>query len=597
MGCLPGAKKQVISVENLSISKIKHTENTEASKTMKTINLKEVSNNAFQTLRKGGTMYMTDQGNHMKIQTYNYIQCKTTPIEDDYTILSKIGSGAYGQVYKVKQKRTDMIRAMKVINKYQCKKFFDSDHAVFEGDYLKTLDHPNIIKMYDSYSTEESYYIILEFINGGELYDTIITFKHFTEKVASKLMYQLLSAIAYLHNMNFVHRDIKPENILVEASEIIEFLENKQSLKNTNKTVIEKETNNNEILVSSVLNSNLFSSNSLVNTLKGENISILMKNSQLDFNIILIDFGACTYLEHGKLLSMKFGTPYYMAPEVLKQKYDFKCDVWSCGIIMHTLLIGHPPFLGANNKEILKKVELGKISYEGEKWNKISQEAKTLLKQLLEYDPLKRISAQQALSNKWITSWQNSSSSEFETVVLSDILNNIKNFRAIEKFQQAAIAYIVHYTNSSSQNHQLRRIFKSFDKNGDGILTYKEFKEGYKRVFGNEFTTEEELSLIVSKMDQNNDNKIEYEEFLRISLNQQKVVSEENLKIAFENFDSDKNGSLSRDEIKHILKDADEKYIDELFMLIDLDKNGTISFDEFKRMMEILIRKNSSLII
>lgn len=332
-----------------------------------------------------------------------------------------------------------------------------------------------------------------------------------------------------------------------------------------------------------------------VNTIKGESISFLIKNDQIDFNIVLIDFGACTKVEKGEKLTMRFGTPYYMAPEVLRQEYDFKCDIWSCGIIMHTLLIGHPPFLGANNKEILKKVEIGKVSYEGEKWRKISDDAKNLLKQLLEFNPDKRISAQEALSNKWITCWQNESS-YFEQIVLSDILNNIKSFRAIEKFQQAAIAYIVHITNSSSQNHELRKIFKSFDKNGDGKLSYSEFKEGYRRVFG-EFTSDEEIANIISNMDQNKDQFIEYEEFLRISLNHQKIVNEENLKQAFKNFDVDNNGYLSKDEIKQILRDADEEYMNELFSIIDLDKNGKICFDEFKRMMEIIVKKTSSALV
>ena len=295
-------------------------------------------------------------------------------------------------------------------------------------------------------------------------------------------------------------------------------------------------------------------------------------------------------------LSMKFGTPYYLAPEVLNQNYDFKCDIWSCGIIMHTLLIGHPPFLGANNKEILKKVEEGKVNMEGPKWSKISNEAKLLLKKMLEYNQTKRISAKEVLENKWITCWRSDKcDSKFEQTILNDILNNIKSFRAIEKFQQASLAYIVHITNSSSQNHELRKIFKSFDTNGDGKLSYLEFRIGYKKVFG-EFIKDEDIMEIINKMDQNKDEYIEYEEFLRISLNHQKLVNEQNLKQAFENFDVDKNGSLSKDEIRQILKDADEEYLDELFMIIDLDRNGMISFDEFKRMMEILIKENSIVI-
>lgn len=586
MGCVPHPKSN-IEVTTVPIIKLKRDSIVQ-----------EREPDELFILKKGGTVNMTKMSTMMKIQTHNLFKSKTTPVENDFTIISKIGSGAYGQVYKVKQKSNDMIRAMKVINKYQSKKFFDNtdEDLVFEGDYLKRLDHSNIIKIYDSYVTNDSYYLILEFINGGELYDTIIGFKYFTEKTASKMMYQLLSAVAYIHDKGIVHRDIKPENLLIEASEMLELINKQKSVDNSKSINQSRPESIHKSSIKDTVDSHKGSSNSLMNTLNGENINFLVKNDKIDFNLVLIDFGACTYIEKNKYLSMKFGTPYYIAPEVLKQRYNNKCDIWSCGIIMHTLLIGHPPFLGANNKDILKKVEEGKINYEGPKWAKISEEAIYLLKMMLEYDPDKRISAKQALSNKWITCWQDQSG-KFDVNVLSDILKNIKSFRAIEKFQQASLAYIVHYTNSSSQNRQLRSIFMSFDKNGDGKLSYTEFREGYKKVFGNHFTSEEELEQIISLMDQNKDDFIEYEEFLRISLNHSNIVNEQNLRLAFENFDMDKNGSLSREEIKQILRDAEEEYLDELIKIIDLDHNGIISFEEFKKMMEIIIRKNSSALL
>jgi len=117
------------------------------------------------------------------------------------------------------------------------------------------------------------------------------------------VMKQLLSAIAYCHSKGIVHRDLKPENLLVSST-------------------------------------------------KGEAITIK-----------LIDFGSADYKDPTKKFSEKIGTPYYIAPEILKQSYDEKCDVWSCGIVMHTLLCGEPPFMGANDAETLKKVALGVVLY------------------------------------------------------------------------------------------------------------------------------------------------------------------------------------------------------------------------------------------
>jgi calcium-dependent protein kinase len=101
-------------------------------------------------------------------------------------------------------------------------------------------------------------------------------------------------------------------------------------------------------------------------------------------------------------MNQKFGTPYYIAPEVLDNKYDEKCDLWSIGVILYILLCGYPPFNGANDDQIIKKVKAGKFRVDDEEWQTISDQAIDLVHKLLEYDPSKRISAAQALKHEWI---------------------------------------------------------------------------------------------------------------------------------------------------------------------------------------------------
>src|SRR5688572_3315225 len=101
-------------------------------------------------------------------------------------------------------------------------------------------------------------------------------------------------------------------------------------------------------------------------------------------------------------MSQKFGTPYYIAPEVLKKKYSAKCDVWSIGVILYILLCGYPPFNGASDKQIIEAVLKGKYSLDEPEWDEISDDAKDLVRQMLEYDPAKRISAASALQHRWI---------------------------------------------------------------------------------------------------------------------------------------------------------------------------------------------------
>lgn len=96
------------------------------------------------------------------------------------------------------------------------------------------------------------------------------------------------------------------------------------------------------------------------------------------------------------------GTPFYIAPEVLDENYDEKCDIWSCGVILYILLCGYPPFSGKNEREIIYKIKLGKFVYDKDDWKNISQGAKNLIKKMLIMDPSKRYSASEALNDPWV---------------------------------------------------------------------------------------------------------------------------------------------------------------------------------------------------
>jgi calcium-dependent protein kinase len=121
------------------------------------------------------------------------------------------------------------------------------------------------------------------------------------------------------------------------------------------------------------------------------------------------------------------GTPYYIAPEVLNKKYNEKCDIWSCGVIMYIILSGMPPFNGQNDQEIMKKVRIGKFSFSDPCWSNISDKAKDLITQLLTYDVDKRPSAEEALKHPWI---QEMSTASVDATVAMGALSNLKTFRA-----------------------------------------------------------------------------------------------------------------------------------------------------------------------
>ena len=129
--------------------------------------------------------------------------------------------------------------------------------------------------------------------------------------------------------------------------------------------------------------------------MKPENI-LLEQNKDFD-QIKIIDFGTSLQYEAGKFLDEKLGTPYYIAPEVLNKRYNEKCDIWSCGVILYIILSGVPPFNGANDQEIMKNVKIGKFSFSDPCWNNMSDKAKDLIKKLLTYDIDQRPTAEEAL--------------------------------------------------------------------------------------------------------------------------------------------------------------------------------------------------------
>ena len=186
----------------------------------------------------------------------------------------------------------------------------------------------------------------------------------------AKIMQQILSAVVYCHKHGICHRDLKPENLLLEEDSI-------------------------------------------------------------DSNIKVIDFGTSKFFKQNEKMSEKFGTPYYIAPEVLKKNYNEKCDVWSCGVILYILLAGYPPFGGKNNEIIMKKVFEGKYSFIRKEWSLISDKAKNLISKMLTYNPEQRITSEEALSDIWITQYAQKIYNTNPDEVLAQSLLLLKNFKVL----------------------------------------------------------------------------------------------------------------------------------------------------------------------
>lgn len=453
-------------------------------------------------------------------------------LSNHYKAVEKIGTGSFGKVYKVIHLKTGQERALKVINKNIIKYQDDEKQFLKEIELLSQLDHPNIIKVYEYFVENNNYYVVQELCKGGELYEQIYQIDSFTEKSAASIIKQLFSAVYYLHSLNIVHRDLKPENIMLEST------------------------------------------------------------SSDDFSIKLIDFGTANYFSEDKLLTQKVGTSLYIAPEVVMKKYNQKCDIWSCGVILFILLCGYPPFDGDTDDDIMDCVVKDPVLYDEPEWENISKEAIDFLKKLLTKDYKKRLSAEDCLREEWILK-----TCEGETdVAFVNIRSQISNFQKFDsrqKLKNAIMAFMVHHLATEEMTRDLKAVFKKMDTSGDGRLSLDELKEGFREIAKKnnreDLINEDEIIKKFQSIDTDKSRYIEIEEFITVTINEELLMNEKNLRTTFDYFDKDKSGELDASEISSLLQirgtDEDHTMVKELIAKYDTNGDGVLSYDEFKQLI------------
>ncbi len=387
----------------------------------------------------------------LKFDKSNFIRMKTKSLFDEYEIKEKLGEGAYGAVYKVQQRTTSFLRAVKAIKR----KHVDSTSFSNEIGVLKTVDYPNIIKLFDCYYDNNYYYMVEEYCSGGDLFDYIQKQKSFSERKAAIIFKQLISAVNHLHKKKIVHRDLKPENIV-----------------------------------------------------------FIKTNKKDDIFIKIIDFGTSVSIKHGHL-TQELGTIYYIAPEVFKNKYNEKADIWACGIILYTMLCGHPPFMGNKEDTIKNKILNGKLCFPEKEFKNVSNDVIMYIKQLLEYDPDKRLSAEQALENQWLKTM--SEKTDDEIVLSCDIITNLNKFKSIVTLQKATLAFLANQISINQEIQKLKDEFDKIDENKDGEISKDELIKCFEAMYPSGEAIKR-ANEIFAEIDFHHDGSISFSEFLTVNL-------------------------------------------------------------------------------
>ena len=450
---------------------------------------------------------------------------------DKYIRGRKIGSGSYGTVYEAKNLVFNNIVAMKVIAKHDG---MDNLSIKNEIDILKKLSHPNIVRIYEFYESENNFYLINELCNGGELFN-FINKSTLNEQQLSVLFYQVFSGLCYLHENNILHRDIKPENILISSKE-----------------------------------------------------KDLLTDEEY-FWIQIIDFGTAKIFEGNKNLKRIVGSSYYIAPEVLKHDYNEKCDTWSVGVILYMFLAGKAPFDGSSNEEIINSIKTKTLDLENENLVRHSDEVRDLVKGLLNKNIEERLSAKQALSHKWFKKFNGRQLfGNFMEKDIQQYINNLFNYTFHSKIQQLVIAFLVHNLPTTNSSRNILKLYRYFNISGDCKLTKDELIKGLSKYRG-EVEVRKKVDHLFILLDGDNNGFIEYEEFLRACIDKKEILNDEYLKYAFKFLDRENRGNLTVKEISNsFLKEENKLFeiaISKDINDVDQDGDGNINFNEFKQLM------------
>lgn len=295
-----------------------------------------------------------------------------------YRLGETLGKGAFSVVRECTQKKNGMGYAVKIITK--SKLTAEDDEALKdEIDILTKLKHNHIIKLYGFFDEPNFYFLILERMRGGELFDRIVSKCYYNEKEARDVCKILFEAIEYCHKHNIVHRDLKPENLL-------------------------------------------------------------LINETDDSSIKIADFGFAKKATSPKCLKTQCGTPGYVAPEVLEgELYGTQADMWSLGVITFILLGGYPPFIEENQRELFRKIRKGIFDFHEDYWGGVSMEAKDFISSLLVTNPEKRLNARKSLEHSWIKS----DDSYLMEKDLGGNLEKLKEYQLRKKFRAAVKVIII----------------------------------------------------------------------------------------------------------------------------------------------------------
>lgn len=273
----------------------------------------------------------------------NVLQRPFANVREKYQLqMEELGRGRFGVIRVCLDRKTGEKLACKSISKARLKTWQDADDVRREVTVMELLQgHPHVVSLKGAFEDPLNVHLVMELCEGGELFDRIMVKKRYTEQEGAIVCRTVVGVLRYCHALGYIHRDLKPENILLCSKDN-------------------------------------------------------------DTSVKVIDFGVATPFTPGTPCKEEVGTPFYLAPEVLRNNYGPEADIWSAGVVLYILLCGVPPFWAKDTDGIRASILEGKLDLTSGPWKSVSEPAKDLVRQMLNMDSSLRIKGDQILAHPWI---------------------------------------------------------------------------------------------------------------------------------------------------------------------------------------------------
>eukprot|EP00917_Polyrhabdina_sp_WS-2016_P007092 GHVP01015767.1.p1 GENE.GHVP01015767.1~~GHVP01015767.1.p1 ORF type:complete len:700 (+),score=88.02 GHVP01015767.1:2257-4356(+) len=518
------------------------------------------------TRRSSNTSGQVQLASHIVVPSH-YGSCE---VFRDYDFRRTLGKGQFGRVVEVIEKKTGNRKACKTISMIRPDLPQYRDLINQEIELMKSLNHPNILQLYKVYYDGMTIYLIMELCKGKQLFDRIMDWdkkrSFLTEEKVAGWLDQILSATAYCHNhpRKIVHRDIKPENIL--------FLDESQN---------------------SILKVVDFGLSSTMDRIRKTQYEVYVEKSGAArvFAKLLPKVGGKSFNSVKKWKMESCGTPHYMAPEMIKGKYDQLCDIFSIGVILFQLLSGTHPFYtpGVDTEETAKQRILREVpNTNSAAWTRVSQEGRELVKWMLEKNPLRRCTAQQARAHSWFKKLKNQAP-EMKSQ-LTSVFQGLQNWQNENRLKQAVLGLLARDL-GEGEIHALRIKFMALDKEGNGTISVDDLRASMSAAGYAGDDLEEKLSNIIASFNVDGKNLIGYNEFIAALVARHMALEEEKLREIFDQLDTERKGWITVEDLRTTLKSSErssleKNELDTIFASADRHCNGYVDFLDFVDFMK-----------